>query len=85
MKERSRGWITAEYGMLPRSTHDRMSREASRGKQGGQTLNSAFDWSLLHSAVDLDAMGEFTITIDCDVFGKLTSTRIRPLLAHVLP
>ena len=76
MKGEDRGWITAEYGMLPRSTHDRMSREASRGKQGGRTLEiQRLIGRSLRSAVDLDAMGEFTITIDCDVLQADGGTR----------
>ena len=76
MKGEGRGWITAEYGMLPRSTHDRMNREASRGKQGGRTLEiQRLIGRSLRSAVDLDAMGEFTITIDCDVLQADGGTR----------
>jgi ribonuclease PH len=76
MKGEGRGWITAEYGMLPRSTHDRMNREASRGKQGGRTLEiQRLIGRSLRSAVDLNAMGEFTITIDCDVLQADGGTR----------
>lgn len=76
MKGEGRGWITAEYGMLPRSTHDRMNREASRGKQGGRTLEiQRLIGRSLRSAVDLEAMGEFTITIDCDVLQADGGTR----------
>ena len=76
MKGEGRGWITAEYGMLPRSTHQRMNREASRGKQGGRTLEiQRLIGRSLRSAVDLKAMGEYTITIDCDVIQADGGTR----------
>ncbi len=76
MKGEGRGWITAEYGMLPRSTHERMNREASRGKQGGRTLEiQRLIGRSLRSAVDLTAMGENTITIDCDVLQADGGTR----------
>lgn len=76
MKGEGRGWITAEYGMLPRSTHERMNREASRGKQGGRTLEiQRLIGRSLRSAVDLKAMGEYTITIDCDVLQADGGTR----------
>jgi ribonuclease PH len=61
------GWITAEYGMLPRSTGSRMGREASRGKQGGRTLEiQRLIGRSLRSAVNLKLLGDFTITVDCD-------------------
>ena len=63
------GWITAEYGMLPRSTGSRMQREASRGKQGGRTLE------ILRAAVDLKTLGENTLYIDCDVIQADGGTR----------
>lgn len=70
------GWITAEYGMLPRSTHERMSREATRGKQGGRTLEiQRLIGRSLRAAVDLGALGERTITIDCDVIQADGGTR----------
>jgi ribonuclease PH len=70
------GWITAEYGMLPRSTHERMGREASRGKQGGRTLEiQRLIGRSLRAAVRLDALGERTITIDCDVLQADGGTR----------
>lgn len=76
MKGEGRGWVTAEYGMLPRSTHERMNREASRGKQGGRTLEiQRLIGRSLRSAVDLEAMGEYTITIDCDVLQADGGTR----------
>ena len=76
IKGEGQGWITAEYGMLPRSTGERMSREASRGKQGGRTLEiQRLIGRSLRSAVDLNAMGEYTITIDCDVLQADGGTR----------
>ena len=76
MKGEGRGWITAEYGMLPRSTNDRMNREAARGKQGGRTLEiQRLIGRSLRSAVDLEAMGEYTITLDCDVLQADGGTR----------
>jgi ribonuclease PH len=70
------GWVTAEYGMLPRSTGSRMDREASRGKQGGRTLEiQRLIGRALRSAVDLKKLGEFTITVDCDVIQADGGTR----------
>jgi ribonuclease PH len=70
------GWITAEYGMLPRSTGTRMDREAARGKQGGRTVEiQRLIGRALRSAVDLTALGENTITIDCDVIQADGGTR----------
>ena len=76
IKGEGQGWITAEYGMLPRSTGERMSREASRGKQGGRTLEiQRLIGRSLRSSVDLNSMGEYTITIDCDVLQADGGTR----------
>lgn len=76
MKGKGTGWITAEYGMLPRATHDRSDREASRGKQGGRTLEiQRLIARSLRSAVNLAALGENTITIDCDVIQADGGTR----------
>ncbi|GAB4255953.1 MAG: ribonuclease PH [Methylomicrobium sp.] len=76
LKGKGEGWITAEYGMLPRSTHDRMGREASRGKQGGRTQEiQRLIGRSLRAAVDLKALGENTITIDCDVLQADGGTR----------
>jgi ribonuclease PH len=70
------GWITAEYGMLPRSTHERMAREAARGKQGGRTLEiQRLIGRALRAAVDLRALGTRTITVDCDVIQADGGTR----------
>ena len=71
-----RGWVTAEYGMLPRSTGTRMNREASNGKQGGRTVEiQRLIGRSLRAAVDLDLLGENTITIDCDVIQADGGTR----------
>lgn len=76
LKGKGKGWITAEYGMLPRSTHDRMGREAARGKQGGRTLEiQRLIGRSLRSAVDLAVLGERTITVDCDVVQADGGTR----------
>ena len=70
------GWITAEYGMLPRSTHTRNSREAARGKQTGRTQEiQRLIGRSLRSVVDMKALGERTITIDCDVLQADGGTR----------
>ena len=70
------GWITAEYGMLPRSTGSRMGREAARGKQGGRTLEiQRLIGRSLRAAVDLKQLGEHTITLDCDVLQADGGTR----------
>ena len=71
-----RGWITAEYGMLPRSTGERMGREAARGRQGGRTMEiQRLVGRALRAAVDLKALGEHTVTIDCDVIQADGGTR----------
>ncbi len=76
LKGKGRGWVTAEYGMLPRSTTDRMGREAARGKQGGRTLEiQRLIGRSLRAAVDLEALGERMIAIDCDVIQADGGTR----------
>jgi len=76
LKGKNEGWVTAEYGMLPRSTHSRMGREASQGKQGGRTLEiQRLIGRSLRAAVDLTALGEYTITVDCDVLQADGGTR----------
>ena len=76
LKGRQQGWVTAEYGMLPRSTHTRTPREAARGKQGGRTQEiQRLIGRSLRAAVDLKALGEHTITIDCDVLQADGGTR----------
>lgn len=76
IKGKSQGWITAEYGMLPRSTHSRCDREASRGKQGGRTLEiQRLIGRSLRACIDLKSIGEHTILIDCDVIQADGGTR----------
>ena len=76
LKGKGEGWVTAEYGMLPRSTHQRTGREASRGKQGGRTLEiQRLIGRSLRAALDLKALGENTITLDCDVLQADGGTR----------
>lgn len=76
MRGQGRGWVTAEYGMLPRSTGTRMGREASRGKQGGRTVEiQRLIGRSLRAALDLPLLGENTITIDCDVIQADGGTR----------
>jgi len=76
LRGKNQGWVTAEYGMLPRSTHSRMSREASRGKQGGRTLEiQRLIGRSLRAAMDLNVLGEYSITIDCDVIQADGGTR----------
>ncbi len=76
LKGKNQGWITAEYGMLPRSTHSRNDREASRGKQGGRTLEiQRLIGRALRQCVDLKALGDVTITLDCDVIQADGGTR----------
>src|SRR5512136_3237747 len=70
------GWVTAEYGMLPRSTHERMAREAARGKQGGRTLEiQRLIGRALRASIDLKALGQRSITLDCDVLQADGGTR----------
>ncbi len=76
LKGKNQGWITAEYGMLPRATHSRTDREASRGKQGGRTLEiQRLIGRSLRNCIDLKALGETTLTIDCDVLQADGGTR----------
>jgi len=76
LKGQGRGWVTAEYGMLPRATSERTRREASAGKQGGRTVEiQRLIGRSLRSVVDLVAMGERQITIDCDVIQADGGTR----------
>jgi ribonuclease PH len=71
-----KGWVTAEYGMLPRATHTRVNREASRGKQSGRTLEiQRLIGRSLRAIMDLEALGERTITLDCDVLQADGGTR----------
>lgn len=76
LRGEGKGWITAEYGMLPRSTGSRMGREAARGKQGGRTVEiQRLIGRSLRAAVDLSRLGEHSITIDCDVIQADGGTR----------
>ncbi len=76
LKGKGQGWVTAEYGMLPRSTGQRMQREAAKGKQGGRTMEiQRLIGRALRAVVDLKALGERTITIDCDVIQADGGTR----------
>ena len=71
-----KGWITSEYGMLPRSTNSRMDREAARGKQGGRTVEiQRLIGRSLRAAVDINKLGERTVRIDCDVIQADGGTR----------
>jgi ribonuclease PH len=76
LKGQGRGWVTAEYGMLPRSTGERTQREAARGRQGGRTLEiQRLIGRSLRAACDLALLGERTITLDCDVIQADGGTR----------
>ncbi|HID81402.1 MAG TPA: ribonuclease PH [Chromatiales bacterium] len=76
LRGKGKGWVTAEYGMLPRSTGSRMGREAARGKQGGRTMEiQRLIGRSLRAAIDLEALGERQITIDCDVIQADGGTR----------
>ena len=76
LRGKNEGWVTAEYGMLPRSTHTRTDREAARGKQGGRTLEiQRLIGRSLRACVDRELLGERTITLDCDVLQADGGTR----------
>lgn len=76
LKGKGQGWVTAEYGMLPRSTHTRNPREAARGRQGGRTLEiQRLIGRSMRAVLDLAALGERTITLDCDVLQADGGTR----------
>lgn len=76
LRGKGEGWVTAEYGMLPRATHDRTNREASSGKQGGRTLEiQRLIGRALRNCVDRKKLGERTITLDCDVLQADGGTR----------
>jgi ribonuclease PH len=76
LKGKGQGWMTAEYGMLPRSTHTRMDREAARGKQSGRTQEiQRLIGRSLRAAFDLEAFGERTLQLDCDVLQADGGTR----------
>jgi ribonuclease PH len=76
LKDSGKGWVTAEYGMLPRSTNERMAREAAKGKQAGRTQEiQRLIARSLRAALDLNLLGENTIVIDCDVIQADGGTR----------
>ena len=76
LKGKNQGWITAEYGMLPRATHSRTDREAAKGQQGGRTLEiQRLIGRSLRACIDLKVLGENTITLDCDVIQADGGTR----------
>ena len=76
LRNAGRGWVTAEYGMLPRATGERMRREAASGKQGGRTLEiQRLIGRSLRAVIDLEALGERQITVDCDVLQADGGTR----------
>ncbi len=76
LRGKGQGWITAEYGMLPGSTHSRVDREAARGKQGGRTVEiQRLIGRSLRAAVDMSALGERTVRLDCDVIQADGGTR----------
>ena len=76
LKGQNQGWITAEYGMLPRATNSRTKREAAKGKQTGRTMEiQRLIARSLRAAVDLGSLGEYTITVDCDVIQADGGTR----------
>jgi ribonuclease PH len=76
LRGKGQGWVTAEYGMLPRSTGSRMRREASSGKQGGRTMEiQRLIGRSLRAGIDLEALGENTISLDCDVIQADGGTR----------
>jgi ribonuclease PH len=76
MRGKGSGWVTGEYGMLPRATHTRSGREATRGKQSGRTMEiSRLIGRSLRAITDMDALGERTVTLDCDVLQADGGTR----------
>ena len=76
LRGEGRGWVTAEYGMLPRATNSRMSREAARGKQSGRTVEiQRLIGRALRAGIDLEVLGENTISLDCDVIQADGGTR----------
>ncbi len=82
MRNTGKGWVTAEYGMLPRSTGERMGREAASGKQGGRTLEiQRLIARSLRAVVSLEALGERQITVDCDVIQADGGTRTASITA----
>jgi len=85
LKNSGTGWVTAEYGMLPRATHTRSAREAAQGKQGGRTVEiQRLIGRALRSVVDLTAYGERTVTLDCDVLQADGGTRCAAITASAV-
>tara|TARA_B100000579_G_scaffold359999_1_gene317054 strand:- start:1356 stop:2075 length:720 start_codon:yes stop_codon:yes gene_type:complete len=85
LKGNGKGWITAEYGMLPRSTGQRMNREASTGRQGGRTVEiQRLIGRSLRAAVDLEKLGERTIRVDCDVIQADGGTRTAAITGAIV-
>ena len=85
LRGRGQGWLTAEYGMLPGSTHTRSDREAARGKQSGRTVEiQRLIGRSLRAAVDLKALGERTVRIDCDVLQADGGTRTASITGAAL-
>jgi ribonuclease PH len=85
LRGKSQGWVTAEYGMLPRATHTRTPREAARGKQSGRTQEiQRLIGRSLRAAVDLQALGERTVLIDCDVLQADGGTRTAAITGSFL-
>ena len=82
LQGQGKGWITAEYGMLPRSTHERMDREAARGKQSGRTVEiQRLIGRALRMSLDMEKLGENTILVDCDVLDADGGTRTASITA----
>src|SRR6202047_4014640 len=85
LRGKGQGWVTAEYGMLPRATHTRSPREAARGRQSGRTQEiQRLIGRSLRAAVDLAGLGERTVTIDCDVLQADGGTRTAAITGGVL-
>lgn len=85
LRDKKQGWLTAEYGMLPRSTHTRIDREAARGKQKGRTVEiQRLIGRSLRSMLDLSILGEHTIKIDCDVIQADGGTRTAAISGSAL-
>ena len=86
LRGKGQGWVTAEYGMLPRATHTRSAREAAKGKQSGRTQEiQRLIGRSLRAVVDLVALGERQIVVDCDVLQADGGTRTAPSPAPVSP
>jgi len=83
LRGKGQGWVTAEYGMLPRSTGSRMGREAARGKQGGRTMEiQRLIGRSLRAGINMEALGENTISLDCDVLQADGGTRTAWVALH---